>query len=266
MTLWRLRAARLASASVALCGALETEKLLRNNPEKTARHSSRCELTDDMAARCELSDVDDGTVLTLEKLYARLPDVNDIPIVEQNQIDDSGGSEIYGELTPRGVREVRELLSPRKDDVFYDLGSGAGRFVLQAALEWPCSHAVGIELSRTRHRVGEVALSRTAPFVRQRATLRCADMLACEGCEDATLIYVASLVFDDAFMRQLGTRLSQLPRLRAIASLRPFPPGALPEFVPAKRNAAPDSDPATLRERVEATWGATRVFIYARET
>ena len=29
---------------LALCGALETEKLLRNNPEKTARHSSRCEL------------------------------------------------------------------------------------------------------------------------------------------------------------------------------------------------------------------------------
>ena len=34
------------------------------------------------------------------------------------------------------------------------------------------------------------------------------------------------LLFDDAFMRRLGRKLASLPRLRAVATLRPFPPDA----------------------------------------
>ena len=34
------------------------------------------------------------------------------------------------------------------------------------------------------------------------------------------------LLFDDAFMRRLGRKLASLPRLRAIATLRNFPPDA----------------------------------------
>lgn len=202
---------------------------------------------------------------TMADMYGGLPDIHDISGDEQRVIDHSGGHQAYGELTMRGARAVQALLLPQQNDVFYDLGSGAGRLVVQAALEWPCHRAVGLELAQSRHRVGELALSRAAPHVRQRVSLRCEDMIACARCEDATLVYVASLLFDDAFMSQLGERLSELPRLRAIASLRRFPPDSLPGFVEDERNFASGTDAATLRDRVEVTWGAARVFLYWRE-
>ena len=90
-------------------------------------------------------------------------------------------------------------------------------------------------------------------------------MIACDGCEDATLIYVASLLFDDAFMSMLGARLARLPHLRTIATLSRFPPGSLPGFVDDERNFAPDEDAAVLRERLEVTWGAARVFVYHKQ-
>ena len=199
----------------------------------------------------------------LAQLYHGLEDPHDIPADEARAIDDSGGHEAYGELTARGVRAVRAMLRPQHGDVVYDLGSGAGRAVLQTALEWhEISRAVGIELSDTRHAVGAAALARAPASLRARASLRRADMLL-DGCRDANLVYVASLLFDEAFMRRLGAVLAAAPRLRSVATLREFPPGSLPGFVPDESNRARDAD--MLDERVEVTWGAARVYLYHRE-
>lgn len=173
----------------------------------------------------------------------------------------------YGELTPRGVRQVFKLLQPTADDVFYDLGSGCGRCVLQAILEWPfLRRSVGIELSAQRDRIGQQALARAGERVRERADLIRGDIIVCDGCEDATIVYCASLLFDDAFMRRLGERLVGLPQLRTVATLTRFPDGALPGFAEHERNFAPESDETTRRERVEVTWGAARVFLYTRQS
>ena len=213
--------------------------------------------------RAELR-ADDATRQTLDALYEGMLDGDDIPIAEQVAIDESGGHMAYGELTIRGVRELRPRLEPRSGDVFYDLGSGTGRCVLQAALEWPVDRAVGVELSASRNDIGIAALCRAAPSLRERTSLRADDMIACPGCEDATLVYCASLLFEDEFMGRLGRRLEELPRLRRVATLRRFPPGALRGFDEAPENAAPDDDDDVLAERVEVTWGAARVYLYER--
>ena len=215
-------------------------------------------------ARHELR-ADDETVGTLNHLYEGLPNGDEIPLGDQHAIDASGGHEAYGELTVRGMRELRSRLRPQHGDVFYDLGSGCGRSVVQAALEWPVARAVGVELAASRHSVGQDALARVSEdALRARIVLRRGDIIACEGCEDATIVYVASLLFDDAFMSRLAARLSELPRLRAVATLTRFPPGALAGFHEAAANAAPDHLEAVRRERVEVTWGAARVFVYER--
>ena len=103
---------------------------------------------------------DDVTKATLDTLYADLPTGDEIPIDDLRAIDDSGGHEAYGELTIRGMRELRPRLAPGRDDVFYDLGSGVGRSVMQAAMERPVARAIGVELSATRDDVGQRALSR----------------------------------------------------------------------------------------------------------
>jgi hypothetical protein len=201
--------------------------------------------------------IDHDPVLdTLDALYADLADVHELPISDAHAIDASGGHVAYGELTPRGVRQLRGLLEPESHDTFYDLGSGAARLVLQAALEWPCRRSVGVELAESRHAVGMQALSRlAAPDVRERVELRCADMLNDPRSEDATLVYVASLLFDEEFMERLGHRLAELPHVRAVASLARFPEGSLPGFVEDATNFASDDDEKTRRERLEVTWG-----------
>jgi hypothetical protein len=204
----------------------------------------------------------------LDSLFDGLADGHEIPISDHHEIDASGGHEAYGELTTLGFRQLGKYFHPRADDVFCDLGSGRGRAVLQAALEWPVASAVGIELSASRDAVAQAALRRAEPLLRKPARLERADMLACEGsCRDATIVYVASLLFDDDFMFRLGQFLSQsMPDLRSIASLRRFPPGSLPGFVEDERNDVPDE--VALRDRleccVEVTWGAARVFLYER--
>lgn len=204
------------------------------------------------AWRWPVASNDNDTAALLDALYADLPDIHEIPLRDVESIDASGGDQAYGELTVRGVREVARLLQPGPDDCFIDLGSGAGRAVLQAALEWPCSRAIGVELSEIRHRVGEDALARAPPHLRARAVLLKDDMLTCSAVESATLVYCASLLFDDAFMARLAERLAAIPRVRVIATLTRFPPEALGDgFVEDVRNGARSDDPQTLRERVE---------------
>ena len=204
--------------------------------------------------QCEGFAAEDHVSTVLQALYDGVPDIHEVPLADLQAIDSSGGHEAYGELTIRGVREIRELLKPQRDDVFVDLGSGAGRCVLQAALEWPCRSCIGVELSESRHRAGEVALARAGSAVQERVRLYHDDLLCCPACEEASIVYVASLLFDDAFMTKLGARLAALPKLRTVVTLTRFPAGALPdEFVEDSRNFACSEHPSVLRERVEVT-------------
>ena len=209
---------------------------------------------------------DDPTRTLLDEIYTDMSDGDEISIAELREIDASGGHAAYGELSIRGMRELRPRLDPQQGDVFYDLGSGTGRAVIQAALEWPVERAVGVELAASRNTIGEKALARVADAsLRRKVDLRVGDIIECKGCEDASLVYVASLLFDDPFMSRLGQRLSELPKLRRVAVLTRFPESALPGFVESAENAAPDNDPQVRRERLEVTWGAARVYLYEKQ-
>ena len=191
----------------------------------------------------------------MHAIYSSLPDVHAIPETEEDTIDATGGHEGYGEVTSHATTALLRLLplSP-EDDAFYDLGAGAGRVVTQLALLG--YRAVGIELSPTRHAVAVEALRRVpAPH---RGEARQDDLLGAD-LMDATVAFVAGLLFDDAFMRRLGRKLEALPRLRAIATLRPFPPDAWARLQAAgfaERGAGHD---------LACTWGTATVYVYVRE-
>ena len=67
-------------------------------------------------------------------------------------------------------------------------------------------------------------------------------------------VYVASLLFDDAFLRLLAARLVAAPQLRRVATLRTFPEGSLTGFEMA------DSKPRDI----DVSWGTARVYVYER--
>ncbi len=52
----------------------------------------------------------------------------------------------YGEIIPKEFSRMLKEVDPQKGEVFYDLGSGTGKAVIAAALLFPFSKVVGIEL------------------------------------------------------------------------------------------------------------------------
>ena len=70
-----------------------------------------------------------------------------IPDRERWDVDASGGSHVYGEISPSAVDALLRTLNVTAGDVVYDLGSGFGRFVTQGAHS-SCSSSC----PRERHR------------------------------------------------------------------------------------------------------------------
>lgn len=153
----------------------------------------------------------------------------------------------YGEVTELGARQLFHHLGTSGnnekdvgvgDVLFFDLGSGVGKLVVQAFLELPrLRRAVGIELSPARHAAAirsweGLLLSGTANTVRAMGgdqleasvELLQGDLFRLDVSE-ATHIYVASLCFSDEMIHVLADKLAaEASNLRCVATLQPFPP------------------------------------------
>ena len=169
-----------------------------------------------------------GAMIRVRNVYCGLPSAFTIPdaealeVCEQSRCGQAAG---YGELTSDGTRLVLHELRPRRGDVILDLGSGAGRFALQAALAAPTARSIGVELAPSRHAVAISAASRASL---SNLAFHHGDMLDASLCADATLVYVSPLLFHADFIMRLGAMLDALPSLCVIASLgRRFPPSGI---------------------------------------
>jgi hypothetical protein len=119
---------------------------------------------------------------------------------------------IYGELTPNGVGTMLDYLRLGRRDVFYDLGSGVGKVVIQTALTVPLKKCVGIELARSRcHGARSVLASvrQTGLLKTSRCTFRNEDILHADFA-DATALYCCSTVFSAWLMRRLARKIAAI--------------------------------------------------------
>lgn len=140
----------------------------------------------------------------------------------------------YGEVTTLGARQLFYYMGMTSDEtqsdddiVFYDLGMGRGKLVVQALLEInQLKKSKGVELSHTRYQAAVVAwqtiLRERSISVAPQLTLYHADLFA-QDLHDATHIYVASLCFSDSMMESLAHKLADLNNLRCIATLKQLP-------------------------------------------
>lgn len=60
------------------------------------------------------------------------------------QISDSAFT--YGEIQPDTFSLILNLAHPKPGEIFYDLGSGAGKAVMWAAIAYPFKKSIGVEL------------------------------------------------------------------------------------------------------------------------
>lgn len=80
-----------------------------------------------------------------ETLYADI-DGYGVSNIGRNTHNYRSRSFTYGEITPEAFYHLLKEADPKPGDVFYDLGSGTGKAVILAALTFPLSRAVGIEI------------------------------------------------------------------------------------------------------------------------
>lgn len=167
------------------------------------------------------------------------------------------GAATYGEITACGVGSLLTWIRPTSRDVLFDLGSGTGRLVFQAAIESPIERAIGVELSSARHRA---ALSCKAAFLakrpddphrlRTRTEFRHEDLRTTDLGE-ATLIWMASTAFGPDLAYSAVRHIAYAaPQLRMLLSTTPVPSSLTALF----------QDLGTLR--VETTWSPrTKVHV-----
>ena len=182
--------------------------------------------------------------------------------VDDITADDGAGPFTYGEVTEVGARQLFAYMGAQGGLTqgpisFYDLGSGAGKLVVQAYMELPHAHrVVGVELAPARHAAAFecwTTLESAARRVRQ-LSIRCSAVPipatecrtgAAEGSSgsgveflagdlfaldvsDATHIYIASLCFPPEMMLRLAQKIvrdvaGRLDQVQCVATLQRFP-------------------------------------------
>lgn len=158
----------------------------------------------------------------IQALYGDGHGYFDLPEVEERHIRSTRSSSVYGEIMPAAAAQLLDYLDLRRDDVLYDLGSGVGKFVLQAAMSHPLRKAVGVELARSRCRMAQRVLRaarRQGQIKSRQVGFRCADILQ-TYLADATVIYTCSTAFPPSFMDRLTRRLATLREGVVVVSLQ----------------------------------------------
>jgi hypothetical protein len=143
------------------------------------------------------------------------------------------GGRLSSSFVERSLRDAR-------DAYFADLGSGTGRLVAQAWLELPgLQQSLGVELAPSRHAAAMRAWRRVEQSGSDALSLARAHRHGGTGSGEApefraaslletdlsavTHAYVASVCMGDELTSAIWSKLrSSAPRLRTVATLRPF--------------------------------------------
>jgi hypothetical protein len=123
-------------------------------------------------------------------------------------------SVVYGELAPNGARKLLRWLRLEKADVFYDLGSGVGRLVLELGMTMALKKCAGIEVAGSRwsgSQSAAAAAKKNGWIKAKRLEFRKESFLDSD-LSDATILYSCSTCFSARLMERLGRKIAGLNR------------------------------------------------------
>jgi hypothetical protein len=160
----------------------------------------------------------------IRRLY-RDRDGFSVPRASERIVDQASSSPMYGEIMPTAAMRLIDYLGLSKSDSFYDLGSGAGKLVLCAAMA-SRAKCIGIELVEPRFRIASEALeeARQLGVIRARTVeFRNEDFMRSD-LSDATVIYSCSTAFPLPFMKRLVAHLAALEKGLIFVTLQDLDP------------------------------------------
>jgi hypothetical protein len=149
-----------------------------------------------------------------------------LPIDESSSIVKEGGNPQYGEIPYDSAAHILDDLQLTKQDVFYDLGSGVGKLVIQVYLTTPVKRSIGIEISPTRWSIAEdsrkiiaaddhIEQGRELGFLNQNLTKA--------PLSDATVCFISGITFPPHLTQAIMDRLSSLGHDVKVISVMPLP-------------------------------------------
>lgn len=131
----------------------------------------------------------------------------------------------YGELTPLGVQRLLKCLQFKENDVFYDLGSGVGKVVLQVAMAVSIQKCVGVELVASRCRSSKAVLrtARAQGLVKAKSVGFRWESFLDSNISDATVVYMCSTCYSTNLMRRIVRKIKGIKtRPVTVITLRKF--------------------------------------------
>lgn len=134
----------------------------------------------------------------------------------------------YGEILYNGINTLINNLSIKNTDVFYDLGSGVGKVVLQLFLNTNIKKAYGVEACEIRHNSAENIFSlvqRHHPklFENHRELKSFYGNFLFHSIKDATIVFCDSLCFNTETLAVLGKILNNCNHLKYVISSKQIP-------------------------------------------
>jgi precorrin-6B methylase 2 len=160
-----------------------------------------------------------------EKIYAT-DDSRDVYRVDKNNLE-KGVYATYGEIKFDSIEDLIKEANITKDDIFYDLGSGSGKVVMQVYTNTSLNKAVGIEYFKKRHMMSEHALKKLYNFYPNNLennkilTYYQGNILNFD-ITDATVIFMCSTCFNTDLMDGIFEKIKQCPNIRMVISLKEY--------------------------------------------
>lgn len=149
-----------------------------------------------------------------------------IPDEEHHFILQEGGHPQYGEIPFDSAAHILADLNLSQHDVFYDLGCGVGKLVLQAYLTTPVKRSIGIELSKTRFNIADSCRKQTIlddHTTPNRDLIFLHQNIITANLSDATVCFLSSLAFPARLVQVIMDRLSALQHSVKVISILPLP-------------------------------------------
>jgi hypothetical protein len=127
-------------------------------------------------------------------------------LAQQAREDHSNDSFIYGEIDVCTLLDLLAYIKPTANDIFFDLGSGAGKALVATKLRYPNMKVVGIECLQPLH---DFAEETGQSFPAPHALYLNEDFLTADFSE-ATILLVNATAYSTATWKPLLTRLQAL--------------------------------------------------------
>ncbi len=127
----------------------------------------------------------------------------------------------YGEILPQGLARLFDFINLCEDDSFVDLGSGAGKTVLQSVLCHKIKSGCGVEVDKARFDLSQEVLGKAKQIFCDLDNIRFLHKNIVDfDFNNCTVIFTNSICFGENLMLEFVNKINQCPGIRAVMSTK----------------------------------------------